>query len=414
MNRSTIAGSLVLASALAVTLHAQPPAGSSVRGSMAGREVLAQPAVQPDAPARRVRVDVGRMKASSIVVEQPSGRGAVIDAASSQVFIKPWQYVAARMGTEVSRVEPQAGQTQAWSLPMLITTANDAGVQLDLEIVLSVDNGLMLRGDDGVYSGDVYVGVVNKANRTATDQLGQPVHILLAGQVDTIDPAAGVEIKHTNLPYEKVMLRARTLADRVTLKARASFTSQDSDVPIPVVRPRLILNVSPSKIQGMGVETAVINVRTDGYSGPKGRAVTLGTTAGWIEPAEPVTLDERGVATARLRGDGLGATRISASSDGFRDADVHEVDFGWPIPFVTATLAGGLLGAFLKYRRRRGSRNTRQAALLKGMAQGFAAALLYAIGINIAGWAPKATGGFALVLGIAFLGAWTNLSGLKK
>ena len=100
----------------------------------------------------------------------------------------------------------------------------------------------------------------NKANRTATDQLGAPVHILLAGLVDTIDPAAGVQISHTNLPFEKVTLRVRNVANQVTLKARASFTSEDSDVPIPVVRPPLVVEASPPAIQAFGLETTDITV----------------------------------------------------------------------------------------------------------------------------------------------------------
>jgi hypothetical protein len=389
MNRSVRVGSLVLALALVtadLSVHAQ----------------------------RRVSVDVSRMKAQSVMVEQASGRGREVNAAAAQVMVAPWQYVIARTGDQVLAAAPPAGQDHAWTLPLILSTADEAGRQLDLEIVVTAANGLMLRDSDGVYSGDVFVGVLNRQNRAASDQLGAPVHVMLAGQVDTIDPAVGVRISHTNQPFARLAIRARPTGDQVMLRARASFATDETEVPIPVVRPGLVIDLSPGDIQGFGLETADIIVRADGHPNPEGRAVSVVVTGGRIEPSGLLTLNERGVATARLRGNGLGEATITASGTGFRDSTGRQIKYAWPFLFIGAAILGGLLGGYLRYRPRRGARTGLGTALARGALQGIGVAVLYAIGINVIAWAPTAQAGGALVFACAMLGAWVDFGKLTK
>lgn len=403
MNRTARLGSFMLVMACVPAwpahLAAQPRAGGAARAA---------------AQVPTATIDLSRMKASTIEVEQASGRGREVAGESSRVRIAPWQYVAARTGVDVQAVAPLQGQEQAWALPVVLSTADDAGEQIDLEIVVAVDNGLMLRGSDGVYTGDVFVGVLNRQNRAASRPLGAPVHVLLGGLVDAIEPAGGVEIRHTNQPFTRVAIRARPTDERVLLTARASFASDGADVPIPVVRPRLMLHVSPPEIQGLGLETATVTVRAEGHPNPEGIAVTFDTTAGRMEPADTVLLNAQGVATASLRATALGSAMVGASAAGFRAADQRPVTFGWPVWFIGSGIVGGLVGAFLRHQPRRGTKTGLQSPLVKGTLRGLVVAALFAVGFNVFGWAPTARAGAAMVAVTALLGVWVDLGALAK
>jgi len=282
---------------------------------------------------------------------------------------------------------------------------------VDLEVVVAVDNGLMLRGNDGVYSGDVFVGVMNRQNRAASDPLGAPVHVLVAGQVDTIDPAAGVEITHTNQPFQRVALRARPTGNQVLVTARASFASDNTEVPIRVVRPRLRLTVTPAGIQGFGLETADVVVQAEGHPNPAGLTVTVVPTAGRVEPDPVTTLNEQGVATARLRANGLGSASVTATGADFEDSESRPIEYGFPWLFIGGVLLGGVAGGILK---RRGPSSVWSRVLVRSVLRGLAVAALYVAGVNVFGWTLTARTGAVVVFLFALFGVWVDPRALAK
>ncbi len=254
-------------------------------------------------------VNLAALKASSVLV-QKGAQTVPVAAAAATVQIAPWQYVVARREGGVARVEPMtAGSPDrpAWALPLTLVTVNAEGVQLELQPIVEAGDGLMMRGAGSAFTGALHVGVRNTVNPTGTETLGQPVQILVTGALGQISPQA-VSVTHTNLPLVDVALEDPAPQEPVQLLVRASFVQEAFTIPVPVRRPRLVLEISPPSIQGFGVDTAVVSVRMEGVQDAAGRSVSLASTQGRLDPAPAVTLDAlarqipRLLASRRLRG----------------------------------------------------------------------------------------------------------------
>ena len=364
--------------------------------------ITSAPEVQPRPGT--VRIDLSRIKAMSIAVQTPAGVETTAAAAPDKIDVHPWQYVVAKTGTQISSVAAPVGK-QAWSLPTLISTADETGAQLDLEVVVAVDNGLMLRDDGTVFSGDIFVGLIDTKQRASTRALGAPVNVLFTGPVLAIDPSEGVLLNHLSQPFARVSLKARSEGDSVVLKARTAFA--EVDVPIPVMRPRLILGASPGRVQGYGFEAVEVTVQAEGLANPEGMTVTLDATRGRIEPSRMITLNAQGVASAQLRSEGQGTAVVSATAGVLRAPEPRTVEFVAPVSFLLWAVGGGLLGGFARLlaKKRRLSPRASTRAVTAGVLLGLLVALAYTQGVKLLAVIPTASSGQALVAMIAALTA---------
>ena len=364
---------------------------------------------QPQHPDHARVVDLSGLGATSIVVESRSGNPRTMTPGVERISVLPWQYVAARTGAAPVRLRLFM-MRDAWALPVVLATADSAGIQYLLEVVVDADNGLMLRGRDDVYSGDVFVGVLNRRNRGAADPLGAPVHILVTGPVESIEPGNTVTITRMNQPFRKLSVRARSSADAVPLKFRPSFDTAVSEVPIPIIRPRLVVRVSPDRIQGLGLETADVMVRAEGLAEPGDREVALQTSAGRLEPSGLVKLNKQGIATASLRSVGVGDGMVIAESAGLAPAESNRVKFQVPGAFFLSALFGGLVGGGLRASTR-GRLTSKKwfVSLGAGAATGLLIAAAGAVGINLIGFKMSARAGEAMVFVVAGAAAWFGM-----
>jgi hypothetical protein len=352
-------------------------------------------------------VNLPALKASSVLV-QKGAQAVPLPAAAATVQIAPWQYVVARRAGGVARVEPMTAGTVdrlAWALPLTLVTVNAEGVQLDLQPIVEAGDGLMMRGAGSAFTGALHVGVRNTANPTGTETLGQPVQILVTGALGLISPQS-VSVTHTNLPLVDVALEDPAPQEPVQVLMRASFFPEAFTIPVPVRRPRLVIEISPPSIQGFGVDTAIVSVRMEGVQDAAGRSVSLASTQGRLDPAPAVTLDAQGTASATLRSESVGPSTVTASAGGVQP-QTGTVAYVWPVRFLVFSLLGGCAGAFLK----RGTASGKKSKgswrwLAVGAVSGLVLAVATAIGINLLPWQPTATMSEALVFGVAALGTF--------
>ena len=381
-------------------------AAAAVLGAAASRAAAQPPPVTHS-------VNLAALKASSVLV-QKGAQTVPVAAAAATVQIAPWQYVVARREGGVARVEPMtAGSPDrpAWALPLTLVTVNAEGVQLELQPIVEAGDGLMMRGAGSAFTGALHVGVRNTVNPTGTETLGQPVQILVTGALGQISPQA-VSVTHTNLPLVDVALEDPAPQEPVQLLVRASFVQEAFTIPVPVRRPRLVLEISPPSIQGFGVDTAVVSVRMEGVQDAAGRSVSLASTQGRLDPAPAVTLDAQGTASATLRSESVGPSTVTASAGGVQP-QTGTVAYVWPVRFLVFSLLGGCAGAFLK----RGTASGKKSKgswrwLAVGAVSGLVLAVATAIGINLLPWQPTATMSEALVFGVAALGTFLGAGAL--
>jgi hypothetical protein len=360
-------------------------------------------------------VSLPALKASSVLVQR-GAQTVAVPAAVAAVRIAPWQYIVARRAGGVAKVEPMTAGTVdrlAWALPFTLVTVNAEGVQLELQPIVEADDGLMMRGAGSGFTGALHVGVRNAANPTATETLGQPVQILVTGALGQISPQS-VSVTHTNLPLVDVALEDPAPQEPVQLLMRASFFPEAFPIPVPVRRPRLVLEISPPSIQGFGVDTAIVSVRMEGVQDAGGRSVSLASTQGRLDPAPAVTLDAQGIASAKLRSERVGSSTVTASAGGAQP-QTGTVAYAWPVSFLAFSLLGGCAGAFLKRRTASGKKSGGWLAWLGvGALSGVVFTVAGAIGINLLPWPPTATMSEALVFGVAALGAFLGAGRLIK
>ena len=106
---------------------------------------------------------------------------------------------------------------------------------------------------------------------------------------------------------------------------------------------------------------------------------------------------------SRVRSSGVGQDTIRVASGDFEEVVV--IQYAWPIAFLLAALFGGLVGGVLNALSTHRHSDPRTIAFLggQGALTGGVAAVLYAVGINVVGWAPSAEYGEGLMFAVAFI-----------
>ena len=318
---------------------------------------------------------------------------------------REWLYVRTGDSAIVVRA-PDGGS--AWELPIRIATVTDAGgVATTLRPVVEVEGGgLRYRAREQLFAGSIRVGVVDERNPQETRDLEEPIQILMIAEADSIVPASLV-IDHTNLPFETVRILATDPGDSVLVRIRPDFDPGGTEIAVPVVRPPLILRVSPRAIQGYGLETAVVMVLV---SRPDTVIVALTSDRGSLDPGH-VAVARRSPGEAKLRSSGRGVATVSAESPPLLGAVEVQVAYVFPWAFLMAALLGGLVGGFLRDTSAAVSHRRRPSLLpflgntLTGTLTGILAAAAWAVGINLVNVSSKASTGEAVVAVIAALGA---------
>jgi hypothetical protein len=281
-----------------------------------------------------------------------------------------------------------------------IGVANAAGERLHVLIPLVEieEGGLRFDPEANAYVGSILIGLLDKDNPASADSLGRDVVMQITGEVQSLE---AVRLRTMNIPFQRVMLRvARPRGDSVRIRLRPTFDPRGgSDIWIPIRRATLSLHASPRRIAGFGLEIADLIVMNQ--DNDDSVPVALMSNLAKPSPSQVRATREGGV--ARIRSSGVGIDTVRLAGGAYQGFAV--IQYGWPISFLLAALIGGLFGGVLNALSTKRESDPRTIAFLggQGALTGIVGAILYAVGINVVGWAPSAEYGEALMFAVAFM-----------
>jgi hypothetical protein len=308
------------------------------------------------------------------------------------------------------------------------TTDTAAGVHVDLEnryiqsdatgqevLTLSVriavaGGGLRYDPASQTFVGTVFIGLEDSARHAERLSLSRPIDVQVTGDAESVEPVS-LRLTHTNVPFDSVRIRAGLTGDVVHLLVQPTFDPNVAPTPIPVVRPSLIVHVSPEAIPAFALQSATITI-----SAPRtlsGQTVVISADRGALD-TNTLTLSPQGVATTKIRSGapGVATVRVEVGDITARTATLR---FSFPWSFIIASVLGSLVGALIRSRRTvdQSNRAVRVDVLL-GLAYGLLGAVAYTLGLNLVGVELSVRVGDAATFVVSALAAALDLPGLAK
>ena len=356
-----------------------------------------------DASAQTRNLDVKRIRSRDVHVLGNTGSVPVSHMADS-ITVRPSQLLIAREQA-APQVAKQANGVIRMTLPYQISGIDTAGQPLDYRLVVDVDRGGMIYMPRSQrFEGRLLVGIVDAHDPTATRTLPQPIAVQVTGQADQITPQ-NLDITSSNVPFHPVELVAASPGNTVAVNFRFSASADPTQTSLDVLRPRLSISASPGQIDGLGLQSATITVRAEGFENPDGSIVTLDAPQGGLDSTS-ITLNSAGTGTTSIRSIGIGKSTVTAKLPPAADQQTV-VMFQTPWVFLICALSGGLIGAFIRMLTGGGAKKVGVTALL-GVLIGILVAVAYAVGVNLTPIHPTATVGQALVFVVSGVGAYVG------
>jgi hypothetical protein len=338
-------------------------------------EAQAHTVTRADLPeAFRASLDEGRL------ARVAPGRTDTVDP-TGNVSIRPGELLATRTGA-AAEAEAAPGGRARWRLPFAYLGFDRALTRTTTYRPTYIpERRLQYRAADDRFVGSFLIGLQDLADPAAESELTAAVRLRLAGDADSMSPA-DVELRRTNTQLERVSVFARNVSDSLRVLIVPGFDPSGVTVWLPV-EPALAFEQPPTRIQGLGVESATLVLGTRGV-GPRDSFVArVSADRPGLAANRLVVADGGG--TVQLRSRGVGAVTVAAAAPGFRSAQVT-IRYDWPLLFLCAALAGGALGGLLAavHAGRRRSTASTLRYVWRGLLIGLVAAVAYfGIGINL-------------------------------
>jgi hypothetical protein len=302
--------------------------------------------------------------------------------------------------SEIARAAlPQAMREQAVVFQGAVRTVDEEARELILKAVAFPRAPLRFNPSRGRFEGGVSVGVI-EVGGSGTRTLSAPIAFQILGPVAT-EPET-VSVARTAPPYRDIVVAADAPEAQLKVTVVSNVAPAGEELALRV-RPSLALTVTPSRIQGWGLETAEVLVGAQAADAGRDNRVQLASTQGRLSTTT-LSLDAAGEARATIRSESVGAGTLTARGGGLDGASAT-VDYAFPWRFLGAALIGGLAGGLLRGR----SRSRASGALARSLGAAVLSAAvvvgLYVLGVNLVGFALPAHGGEVLVFVVAALGA---------
>ena len=376
---------------------------------------------QPASPIRQVtRARIDRMLGSSAIsdtstlkVVNPAGVRLVSPSADT-IRVTAGDFVFRKIGAQVvrdtGRMSPGPElrmEAKTYELPYRWFTVDTNGVERVLIPKLIVDqNGLTYNKATRQYNGWASIGVVdslhpNEGSQPLASPLKMQLHLTGPGKV----VPNRLAIDHTSLDYDSVEISA---SDSVTVRITTATDPDGVLIPVQVYRPAIKLYALPSVMQAFGLGTSVISVTLPpGHARGDTIMVVFPTQSLNVRPASlPVTADVAN--EAKIRSGMPGSHTISAHVNGTQ-ADSIEVTFIWPWLFLSAAIAGLIVGGAATFFGTRAGKPTNiGTAIIKGAPFGFLTAVAAALGLDWLGLHLDDAGTWMGVMLTAALGAYAG------
>lgn len=364
----------------------------------------------PESASQTRQVQVGNVQGDKTVIRRDAMVRRV-DAATKEAPLRRDEFIVARWAAKDEETTPTTPgpDRKAWSVGFgFIGIAPDGREIRFRPIIESTGGGLAVSKDANAFTGRVFVGLRDNRDPSASYTLPQPISLLVDGQADDVAPRQ-LTIDHTNLPFTEVLISSQNPPDTVDLNLIAAGTTERATVNLPVVRPSLELFIARTRIQGLGLETAAVSVRSVGLPNPAGRVINVTSDFASVNPTE-VTLNDQGSGSTTVRSVSFGNAVIRAASPPMKPAEETMI-FSWPIAFFVAAIVGGVSGAALARIQKSGlpKKRSLQTVVVRGVLTGVIVVALYAIGVNILPIQPVAMAGEVLAFALAAVGGYVGL-----
>jgi hypothetical protein len=365
---------------------APPP---SVQGAAPDESVADEPRAEDPAAPRNERTEPHPSRedpAPSKSEESAPAAPAVADATAADATAGP--------------APPSTATPIAYELGYRIGIGDQAGENFHIVVPIVEIEGGGLRFDPALqaYTGTILFGLVDRDHPGAAVELTRAVMLQITGDVQSM-PA--VSLRRINIPFEQITLRVqRPRADSVLVRIRPTFDpTGGSVISIPILRAPLTVQASPRRIAGFGLEISELVVQAI----RRGDTVPVVVSSTRAKPNPALLRATSDGALSRVRSSGVGADTVRVASGDWEEMVV--IRYGWPVAFLLASLIGGLIGGVLNALSTRRHSNPRVIAFLggQGALTGAVAAVLYAVGINVVGWAPSAEYGEGLMFAVSFV-----------
>ena len=375
--------------------------GAALRDAAVSRNLVQIP---------RDRLDILRAATAVDVVgaDNVSRRVAV----DEQLALAPGEFIALKTarGLQIS-TSPDGLSTGVLPIDLLMRDANGALEQLSIKYETA---GLDWQGGDGVFAGDLLLGVVAAAAPNESAPLTGTVQMQLIAPSGAASRQT-IPIGRKGIPLEPVHFRMNDPPEPFTVKVLASFDVDGTEIAIPVRRPRLAVAVTPHSIAGYGIEEATVTITSS--AGAARRTVTVTATQGSVR-GSPVTFNDAGIAVATIRSAGTGTATITASSEAFATGTA-DLPFTPPYAFLASVGLGTVLGATVSTALS-GARKRKRSRLAIDWLIGAIAG----IGLTVAVFAridlsrylplPEELGGEITAVAVAFLAALLGVTISKR
>ncbi|MDQ6828514.1 MAG: hypothetical protein M3081_06560 [Gemmatimonadota bacterium] len=312
------------------------------------------------------------------------------------------------------RLQALSDSATVYEMPYRWLVLDSAGVTRLLKPYFAlVGEGLAFNIGEDQFTGSALLGVEDSLHPLdASQKLLNPLRLVLntthGGRLSNLQ----FKIDHTSQDYDLVGVSA---TDTTSIRLTTGADTAGIIFAVPLLAPKVSLRASSSTIEAFGVQTTNIIVSPPfGLSPAEEIKVVLTATGAAVHP-ETVMVARGRNATARLRSSSPGDDIITASIGGV-DVGHVSVHFGPPWMFLSATLAGVLLGGVGRFvsAKRRKKISSLPWDIMKGFPFGVVAAAASAVGLDLVGLGIKEPGAWIAVFVVAAAGSMLGQKILER
>ena len=240
----------------------------------------------------------------------------------------------------------------------------------------------------------------------------EPVNIEVASnEVTTIKPES-FKVDHLSIPSSKIELVADQVSDSAAIKV---FTTSHPEgyTAYLKVRPTLEIFSNQTKLQGFGIREIPVTVRFIGSNSADPVLVSFIAGKGTVTPLT-LSMTYNKPATVYLRSEGIGNSKLSATSNITGNSNELNFKFVFPWFFLLASILGGLIGSLAKYFLNVKEKGSAVKPITGGILIGLiGAAAYYGLGVNLLGISLSAGANELAVLALSALCAYFGISLIK-
>ncbi|QSX77698.1 hypothetical protein [Agrilutibacter solisilvae] len=361
----------------------------AVDGATPGRAVADAAGAASTPSVDQVTLDLTRLGTRIGDLKQTTlfdrGVRVPLPAGSDEVTLQRGQILAIGRHEDAAQVIT-AGITTASSPSVLYTVDRQLRAR-ELGLVHKTA-GLNWDGDKRRFMGQILVGIIDRENAGASEPIDATLTVQLLAPGNSLTPAL-LEIHRIGQPFQSVEVALEAPDDPFEVQL---LSQVDPDLPparLSVRRTQLVLS-APTLIDGLGVGSGEVTVRSAGARLREGETITLHLDRGRLE-SSTLVVGANGVATTRIHSTTLGDGTLRLEPGPYVAQPV-QLRFVPPWPLIAATLLGSALGTFiLVYALRQRTPRRRRSYMpdaVAGMVVGIGATSMVYAGMALPDWVP--------------------------